>query len=59
VEQQAQIYGAVTMGSIWQFGQILAHQQMIKQDLTLYRVPEELETIAGILTAMVSNPSPS
>jgi hypothetical protein len=29
VEQQAQIYGAVTMGSIWQFGQILAHQQMI------------------------------
>jgi hypothetical protein len=59
VEQQAQIYGAVTMGSIWQFGQILAHQQMIKQDLTLYRVPEELETIAGILTAMVSNPSQS
>jgi hypothetical protein len=47
------------MGSIWQFGQILADQQVIKQDLTLYRVPEELETIAGILTAMVSNPSPS
>ncbi|MCF2972699.1 hypothetical protein L1047_16000 [Synechococcus sp. Nb3U1] len=53
--EQHHIYGAVTLGSIWQFGQILLEEKVIKQDLTLYRVPEELETIAGILTGIVGN----
>jgi len=57
VEPQAQIYGAVTIGSIWQFGQILVDPQTIRQDLALYRVPEDLESVAGILTAMVGDPS--
>ncbi len=57
VEPQAQIYGAVTLGSIWQFGQILGDPRTIRQDLTLYRVPEDLESVAGILTAMVGDPS--
>lgn len=57
VEPQAQIYGAVTIGSIWQFGQILGDPRTIRQDLTLYRVPEDLESVAGILTAMVGDPS--
>ncbi len=57
VEPQAQIYGAVTIGSIWQFGQILGDPRTIRQDLTLYRVPEDLESVAGILTAIVGDPS--
>ncbi len=57
VEPQAQIYGAVTLGSVWQFGQILGDPRTIRQDLTLYRVPEDLESVAGILTAMVGDPS--
>ncbi|MFS8904432.1 hypothetical protein [Synechococcus sp. B60.1] len=57
VEPQTQIYGAVTIGSTWQFGQILGDPQTIRQDLTLYRVPEDLESVAGILTAMVGDPS--
>lgn len=57
VEPQAQIYAAVTIGSIWQFGQILGDPRTIRQDLTLYRVPEDLESVAGILTAMVGDPS--
>lgn len=57
VEPQTQIYGAVTIGSIWQFGQILGDPQTIRQDLTLYRVPEDLESVAGILTAIVGDPS--
>jgi len=57
VEPQAQIYSAVTIGSIWQFGQILGDPRTIRQDLTLYRVPEDLESVAGILTAMVGDPS--
>ncbi|MFS8835040.1 hypothetical protein NW809_02935 [Synechococcus sp. WC101] len=57
VEPQAQIYGAVTIGSIWQFGQILGDPRTIRQDLTLYRVPEDLKSVAGILTAMVGDPS--
>ncbi len=53
VENRPQIYGAITIGSIWQFGKLEVKEQCIKQGLTLYRVPEELESIAGILTGIV------
>ncbi|MFQ3612496.1 MAG: hypothetical protein SNJ68_02125 [Cyanobacteriota bacterium] len=53
VENRPQIYGAITTGSIWQFGTLVVKEQYIQQGLTLYRVPEELETIAGILTGIV------
>ncbi len=53
VENRPQIYGAITIGSIWQFGKLEVKEQCIKQGLTLYRVPEELESIVGILTGIV------
>ena len=53
VENRPQIDGAITTGSIWQFGTLEVKEQCIQQGLPLYRVPEELETIAGILTGIV------
>jgi hypothetical protein len=53
--KDAILYGAVTVGDIWLFGQLDTEQQQITQDSALYRVPEdlrdELEILTGILVA--------
>lgn len=54
VEDQNILYGAVTMGDIWRFGQLNRDTQEITQDLNLYTVPDNLEpllkSILGILS---------
>ena len=53
IEDQPILYGAVTMGDIWRFGQLDRQTQTITQDLNLYTVPDNLEpllrSILGIL----------
>jgi len=51
--EQPILYGAVTTGSDWRFGQFHRAQRRITQDLKLYRVPEELETLVRILIELV------
>lgn len=41
--------GAVTTGSIWQFGLLHRTEKLIEQGLNHYRVPEDLETVMRIL----------
>jgi hypothetical protein len=48
------LYGAVTTGTEWQFGICDRNTRNITQDLKLYRVPEELETLTGILMGILS-----
>lgn len=48
------LYGAVTTGSDWRFGQFHRQKREIIQDLKLYRVPEELEILVGILIGLLS-----
>ncbi len=43
------IYGAVTTGDIWKFGQFKRTEKQIVQDINLYRVPADLETLLRIL----------
>jgi hypothetical protein len=52
---QPVLSGAVTTGNDWRFGQFDRANRCITQDLKLYRVPEELETLVGILTALVGS----
>lgn len=47
--QQSIFLGAVTTGSIWQFGLLHRTEKRIEQGLNHYRVPEDLETIMRIL----------
>ena len=52
------LYGAVSMGRIWQFAVLdRAHKKVI-QDLELYRVPGDLEVLMSILVAILTNHSP-
>ncbi len=51
VEQQSQMFGAVSTGTIWQFGVLHRQEKLVTQELTLYRVPTDLEPLTRILVA--------
>ena len=53
VVDQSVIYGAVTIGEAWRFGKLDRQQCQISQDLTLYRVPDDLEQILAILLGII------
>jgi len=55
VEQQPQLLGAVSTGTIWQFGILHRQDKLVTQELTLYRVPTDLETLTRILIAALSS----
>lgn len=52
-ETAVSLYGAVSIGTIWQFGVLDRANKKITQDLTLYRVPDELENLLQILVAVL------
>jgi hypothetical protein len=47
------LYGAVTVGNIWQFGALYRQEKRIVQDLNLFRVPADLDDLMAILVAIV------
>jgi hypothetical protein len=53
VEDQEVLYGAVTIGDVWQFGRLDSKQQRITQDITLYRVPDDLDVLMQILVGTI------
>lgn len=50
------LYGAVSIGNIWQFVILHRKSKQITQDLNLYRVPADLETLMKILVALMKKP---
>lgn len=51
--EQSILYGAVTTGDIWKFGQLHRAEKRIVQDLNLYRVPADFEDLMRILVAVL------
>lgn len=47
------LYGAVTIGSVWNFGILERDRQQISQDITSYRVPDDLESLARTLVGIL------
>lgn len=52
-ESQDIVYGAVTIGELWRFGKLDKLNHQISQDLTLYKVPDELENVLTILVGII------
>ena len=50
--EQSILYGAVTAGDIWKFGQLHRSEKRIVQDINLYRVPADFEDLMRILVAI-------
>jgi hypothetical protein len=51
-EQQI-IYGAVTTGNIWQFGELNRNQKVILQDIKSFDLLEDLENLMRIFIAIL------
>jgi hypothetical protein len=49
------IYGAISTGNIWQFGQFDRQTLVVTQDLNLFRVPADLDDLLRILVKILSN----
>ena len=47
------LYGAVTTGDIWKLGRLQREEQCILQDINLYRVPADLETLLRFLLGIL------
>jgi hypothetical protein len=47
------LYGAISTGNIWQFGQFNRQDRQIMQDLNLFRVPADLEELLRILVHLL------
>ncbi|MEM8641899.1 MAG: hypothetical protein AAGG51_24245 [Cyanobacteria bacterium P01_G01_bin.54] len=50
-----QIYGAVTMGNLWNFGVLDRQQQQITQDISGYQVPDDVEALVRILVGILQS----
>jgi arsenate reductase-like glutaredoxin family protein len=53
-EDQNILYGAVTIGDAWRFGRLESSQKTIAQDITLYRIPDDLEELTRILIGILT-----
>lgn len=51
--EQPILYGAISTGNIWQFGQFHRQNRQVTQDLNLYRVPADLEDLLRILVHLL------
>jgi hypothetical protein len=47
------VYGAVTIGDVWRFGQLEVAATQITQDLKLWTVPDELPQVVRLLVGIL------
>jgi hypothetical protein len=52
-ENKSVLYGSVTTGEIWRFGKLDRQQKQITQDMTLLRIPDDIEEIGRILVGIL------
>jgi hypothetical protein len=57
-EEQTLLYGAVTVGNVWQFGILDRTRKLITQDINSYRVPADLQELLAILIAILEGDKP-
>lgn len=53
VEEKNVIYGAVTIGNVWQFGKLDCSQKEIVQDINLFKVPDDLDQLTSVLVGIL------
>ncbi len=54
-EVSDRLYGVVSTGDSWRFGFLDREARRVTQNLRLYTVPDDLETILGILVALLTD----
>ena len=54
VEEGDVFYGCVTIGDAWRFGRLEKTNKLIFQDISLYRISDDLEYLMKILVGILS-----
>ena len=54
-EKEKEIFGVLTIGTDWIFATIDRDKKIITKDLKVYRVPEELDKLLGILNFIIKS----
>jgi len=54
-ESDASIYGAITVGDLWRFGELDREEKLVSKDLDSYRVPSDLDELFSVLTGILSS----
>ncbi len=52
------LYGAVSIGNVWQFGLLERERKHVTQDLNLFRVPADLKELLSVLVAILTTAVP-
>jgi hypothetical protein len=56
-DEQTILYGAVSVGNIWQFAILDRANKQVIQDVNLFKIPTELEELMRVLIAILKNQS--
>lgn len=52
-DPMAELYGAITVGEIWRFAVLHRPTKLLWRDLSIYRVPEDLNDVLSILLGIL------
>ena len=56
--RQPIVYGAVTVGNIWQFGSLERAPKRISKDIDTFRIPLDVDELLGVLMGILSPSDP-
>lgn len=56
-ERHDLLYGAVTIGEVWRFGQLDRKRKRITQDLELFKIPGDLESLVSAIIGIIQSTS--
>ena len=56
--QQPVLYGAVTVGNIWQFGLLERESKRICKDIDVFRIPSDMDELFNVLLGILTPPAP-
>ena len=57
IEEQQFQYGAVTTGDVWRFGMLDVQAKQIIEDITIYSLPDDLESSVRVLVGILQDNS--
>ncbi|MFN6181543.1 MAG: hypothetical protein ACK4ZH_12695 [Dolichospermum sp.] len=53
IQEKSILYGAVTIGNIWQFGKLDSSEKQINQDINLFKIPGDLDSLFAVIMGIL------
>ena len=53
MEEHDIYYGAVTIGDVWRFGKLDPVEQIVTQDINLFKIPDDLDDLTRVIVGIL------